>query len=126
MPVMMGRKTFESMGGKALPGRKNIIITRQHNWKAKDVIVVNAYSDALFVSKQTDCNEVFLIGGGELFKQVIDKADRIYMTRVHTVVDGDVFFPDIDKAKWNKVSNRDCFADDRHAFDFTFEVWEKK
>ena len=125
MPVMMGRKTFESMGGKALAGRKNIIITRQTDWKANDVVVANSYDDALSVAKQTDCNEVFLIGGGELFKEVIGKADRIYMTRVHTVIEGDVFFPDIDPAKWKKVSHRDCFADDKHAFDFSFEVWEK-
>ena len=126
MPVMMGRKTFESMGGKVLPGRKNIIITRQTNWKAKDVVVVNSYKDALFVASQTDCKEVFLIGGGELFKEVIDKSNRIYITRVHTIVEGDVFFPEIDQAKWKKVSNRDCFADDKHAYDFSFEVWERK
>lgn len=125
MPVIMGRKTFESMGGKALPGRKNIVITRQ-DWKAKDVITANTYDDALFAAMQTDCNEAFVIGGGELFKQVMDKADRIYLTRVHTVVDGDVFFPEIDEARWKKTSSRDCFADDKHAYDFTFEVWEKK
>lgn len=126
MPVMMGRKTFKSMGGKALPGRKNIVITRQNNFKAQDVVVVNSYKDALFVARQTDCKEVFLIGGGELFKEVIDNADRIYLTRVHTIVDGDTFFPEINHAKWKKVASRDCFADDKHAYDFTFETWERK
>ncbi|HEX8278128.1 MAG TPA: dihydrofolate reductase, partial [Segetibacter sp.] len=60
------------------------------------------------------------------FKDAIDKADRIYMTRVHTIIDGDVFFPVIDEKKWKKVSNKDCFADAKHKFDYSFQIWERR
>ena len=126
MPVIMGRKTFEAMHNKALPGRKNIVITRQNNLETKDATVVNAFSDALSVAKETDCKEVFVIGGGEIFKEVIEDANRIYMTRVHTVLEGDAFFPEIDSMKWKQLSKRDCYADEKHQFDFTIEVWERK
>ncbi len=74
MPVIMGRKTFEAMHKKALPGRKNIVITRQENLETPDAAVVNAFSAALSVAKETDCKEVFVIGGGEIFKEVIEDA----------------------------------------------------
>ncbi len=126
MPVIMGRKTFEAMQGKALPGRKNIIITRHENLKPKDAAVVNSFDEALSVAEETDCKEFFVIGGGEIFKEVIDDANRIYMTRVHTVLEGDVFFPQIDETKWKQVSKRDCYADEKHQYDFSIEVWERK
>ncbi len=126
MPVIMGRKTFEAMQNKALPGRKNIIITRQENLKLKDATVVNDFSNALFVARETDCKEVFVIGGGEIFKDVIDKANRIYMTRVHTILEGDAFFPEIDGKKWKQVSKKDCYAEEKHQYDFSIEVWERK
>ena len=125
MPMIMGRKTFESNGYKPLPGRINIIITRQKDFKAKGVVIVNHWNDAMFVAKDSDSKEVFVIGGGEIFKDVINKADRIYMTRVHTLIDGDVFFPEIDKKKWKQVSNRDCFADEQHKYNYSFQLWEK-
>lgn len=125
MPMIMGRKTFESNGYKPLPGRINIIITRQKDFKAKDVVIVNQLKDALFVANDSDSKEVFVIGGGEIFKDVINKADRIYMTRVHTLIDGDVFFPEIDVKKWKLVSNKDCFADEKHKYDYSFQLWEK-
>jgi dihydrofolate reductase len=124
MPVIMGRKTFESMT-EPLAGRTNIVITRQTNWKPDGAVVVNKLSDALFVAKDADSKEVFVIGGGEIFKEAIKKADRIYMTRIHTIIDGDAFFPEIDEKKWKLVSKRDCFADEKHKFDYSFEVWEK-
>jgi dihydrofolate reductase len=80
----------------------------------------------MFVVKETDCNEVFFIGGGEIFKEVLPKATRIYMTRVHTTLDGDAFFPDIDQNKWRLTSKRDCLADVKHAYDYSFELWERK
>jgi dihydrofolate reductase len=125
MPVIMGRKTFESMN-EPLPGRINIVITRQTGWKPEGAIVVHNLHDAMFVANDADCKEVFVIGGGEIFKDAIKKADRIYMTRVHTIVDGDVFFPEIDKKKWKQVSSRDCLADIKHNFNYTFEIWEKQ
>lgn len=126
MPVIMGRKTFESMQNEPLTGRINIVITRQVGWKAKGAVVVPNWNDAMFVASDADCKEVFVIGGGEIFKETIKKADRIYMTRVHTIIDGDVFFPEIDEKKWKLVSKRDCFADAKHRFDYSFETWEKQ
>jgi dihydrofolate reductase len=126
MPVIMGRKTFEAMNSKALPGRKNIIITRQKNLKLLNASAVGAFSDALSVAEKTDCKEVFVIGGGEIFREVIEDADRIYMTRVHTVVEGDAFFPEIDGTRWKEVSKRDCYADEKHQFNFSIEVWERR
>jgi dihydrofolate reductase len=126
MPVIMGRKTYESMKNEPLPGRINIVITRQTNWKPAGAVIVHNLNDALFVAQDADCKEVFIIGGGEIFKETIKKADRIYMTRVHTIIDGDVFYPEIDTKRWKLVSKRDCFADAKHKFDYSFEVWEKQ
>ena len=126
MPLIMGRKTFESMENEPLPGRINIVITRQNDWKPRGAVVVNNWEDGVLAANDTDCKELFVIGGGEIYKEAIKKADRIYMTRVHAVVDGDAFFPEIDENTWKKVSTRDCFADAKHKFDYTFEMWEKK
>lgn len=126
MPMIMGRKTFESNGYKPLAGRINIVITKQKDFKAEGVVIVNNWNDAMFVAKDSDCKEVFVIGGGEIYKEVINKADRIYMTRVHTLIDGDVFFPEFDKKKWKLQSKRDCFADEKHSYDYSFELWEKQ
>lgn len=125
MPVLMGRKTFESMGNKRLPGRINIVVTHQPGWKAEGVVVANSLKDAFFVAEQTDCRELFVIGGGELFKELLPDAHRIYLTRVHTQIQGDVFFPDIDKNKFQLSWSKHLAADEKHAFDYTFERWEK-
>jgi dihydrofolate reductase len=108
-----------------LAGRINIVITRKTDWKPKGAVVVNNWNDAVFVAQDADCKEVFVIGGGEIFNDTIKKADRIYMTRIHTIIDGDVFFPEINQNKWKLMSKRDCYADAKHKFDYSFEVWEK-
>jgi dihydrofolate reductase len=126
MPVIMGRKTFESMKNEALPGRINIVLTKQKGWKPDGAAVVDNWNDAMFVANDADCNEVFVIGGGEIFKDAIKKADRIYMTRVHTIIDGDVFFPEIDPKKWKQLSKKDFLADAKHSFNYSFEIWEKQ
>jgi dihydrofolate reductase len=84
MPIIMGRKTLESMDNKPLPARTNIVITSKKDWKVEGVAIVNTWNDAMFVANSTDSKEVFVIGGGEIFKDAIKKANRIYMTRVHT------------------------------------------
>jgi dihydrofolate reductase len=124
MPIIMGRKTFESLK-KALPGRINIIITRQQGWKAENIIIAKDLNDALAKANETNCKEVFVIGGGEIFKQYIKVADKIYLTRVHTNIDGDTFFQEIDDSKWKLVSNEDFKKDDKHKYDYSFQLWEK-
>lgn len=126
MPVIMGRKTYESMGGKPLSGRKNIIVTRQEDWKADGATVVNNLDDALEYAGKMEYNEVSVIGGGEIYKLAIQKADKIYITRVHASPEGDTYFPEIDKNAWKLVSNVDNPADEKHKYSFSFQLWERK
>ncbi|MEJ7768346.1 MAG: dihydrofolate reductase [Chitinophagaceae bacterium] len=125
MPVIMGRKTFESFR-KMLTGRTNIVITSNKEWKEEGVTAVSSMDDALKAGAETDAKEVFIIGGGEIFKQTISLADRIYLTRVQTVVEGDVFFPEISEKEWRLVSNRDFDADEKHLYAYSFQLWERK
>lgn len=125
-PVIMGRKTFLELGSKALPGRQNIVITRQKNFKAEGVVVVNKLDDAIFVAREAETNEIFIIGGGEIYKESMPKANRIYMTRVHATLQGDTYFPEFDDKKWHLVSSKKVKADDKHEYDFDIEVWERK
>ena len=125
MPVVMGRKTFVSMGGKPLPGRTNIIITRQPGWKADGVFVVNSL-DAEAVAVKMDFKELFVIGGGEIYIIAFDRASKIYITRVHTEIDGDTFFPVIDNNDWKLITNTDNPADEKHAYPYSFQVWERR
>ncbi len=125
-PIIMGRKTFHELGNKALPGRQNIVITRQKDFKAEGVVVVHKLDDALFVARDAETNEIFVIGGGEIYKEALPKADRLYITRVHTVLQGDAFFPDFDEKKWKLTSAREVKGDEKHEYDFTIQVWDKK
>ena len=125
MPVVMGRKTFEALG-KALPGRKNIVLTQQPGWKAEGVITVKNFDDAKFVVREMDVKEIMVIGGGELYHSVLDKADRIHLTRIDAEFeDADTFFPAIDPAKWKLVSQKNYEADTKHKYNYSFQVWER-
>lgn len=124
MPVIMGRKTFESLG-KALTGRKNIVITRQQDWVPENAVVVKSLEDALFVAGETDANEVMVIGGGEIYRAYFEKARRIYMTRVEASPDADTYFPEIDPKQWRLMSQRNHEADEKNAFNYSFQTWER-
>lgn len=121
--VIMGRKTFESMP-KALPNRTNVVITRKIDYKAENAIVVNSLEQALKQSKSD--NQPFIIGGGEIYNLAIENADRIELTRVHTSIEGDAFFPEIDHNLWDEVSSEKRFKDDNNEYDFTFYRYTKK
>ncbi len=123
-PVIMGRKSFEAVS-KPLPGRTNIVITRQAGWDAAGVIKAADLDDAISKAAQTNAKKFFIIGGGEIYKQSMEIADTIYITRVHAVLEGDAFFPVIDGAKWQLVSNEDFAADEKHAYAYSFQVWKK-
>ena len=125
MPIVMGRKTFESMGSKPLSGRKNIVITRKSDWKAEGVSVVNSVDAAVALANELNYKEIFIIGGGEIFMIALNKANKIYITRVHTELEGDTYFPVIEN-DWTLVSNVDNPADDKHAYAFSFQLWERK
>lgn len=124
MPVVMGRRTFESLG-KALPGRKNIVLTKKTGWKADSVIPVNNFDDAVFLVKEMDVKEMMVIGGGEIYQSVFDRASRIHMTRVDSEFEADTFFPAIDPGIWELVRQKNYESDAKHAYNYSFQVWEK-
>jgi dihydrofolate reductase len=125
LPVIMGRKTFDSLG-KALPGRTNIVITRQENWNpSSDVIVVADTITALSKAKECGVKEVVIIGGGEIYNLFFELATRIYLTRVDASPDADTFFSSFHPQDWKLVSQLDREADSKHAFNYSFQVWER-
>ncbi len=128
MPVIMGRKTFESLKGEPLPGRSNIVITHQKDWKTDNdkAQVASTLQEAIQLAEQTDCKEVFVIGGGQIYAESISVADKIYMTRVHTIVDGDAYFPVINEKEWKLESNTDFAADEKHGYAYSFQLWRRK
>ncbi len=125
MPVMMGRKTFDSLQGKPLNGRLNIVITRQADFKAEGASVAHSLQQAIEIAKQKDYNEVFVIGGGEIYREALAIANRIYFTRVETTIDGDTYFPDWNQNEWTLVFNEFHSTDAKHIHSYEFQIWEK-
>ena len=125
MPVIMGRKTFESVN-KPLPGRINIVITRQADWKVANVTVAKDLQGALKKAVETNCKEAFVIGGGEIYNWAMSIADIIYLTRVHAQLEGDTFFPLINETNWELESTQDFSADAKHAYAYSFQKWKKR
>jgi dihydrofolate reductase len=126
MPVIMGRKTYQSLG-KPLKGRTNIVITGNKGFAPDpDVIVVNSINEAIEQARLTDAKECYVIGGGEIYKQAMPQTNRIYMTRVHVSPSGDTYFPSISDKEWKKISSTPFEADDKHAYSYTFEIWQRK
>lgn len=123
-PVIMGRKTYESVN-KPLPGRTNIVVTNKADWSAETVLTSTNIEDAIKKAADTNSKQVFILGGGEIYKQSMHLADTIYITRVHAVLDGDTFFPVIDENQWQLISNEDFTADDKHAYGYSFQLWRK-
>lgn len=123
-PVIMGRKSFESVK-KPLPGRTNIVVTTNPDWKYETVIRVSNLEEGIQKAAETNSKQAFIIGGGEIYKQSMDIADVIYITRVHAQLEGDTFFPVIDESKWQLTSNQDFEADEKHAYSYSFQIWKK-
>jgi dihydrofolate reductase len=121
--ILMGRKTYESIG-RPLPGRANLVLTRDRNWIAAGVIVVHSVEQAL--TQAGPGKELVAIGGAEIYRLVLPFARRIYLTHVHADVPGDTFFPDFDSTQWADVECRMHPADDQHAFPLTFVTLERR
>jgi dihydrofolate reductase len=121
-PIVMGRKTFESIG-KPLPGRQNIVVTRDANYRREGVTVVNDAESALRAAGAVP--EIMVIGGAELFRALLPRARRIHLTRVHGEIEGDVMWPALDDREWSVVEREAHAADERHRYAMTFEVWER-
>ncbi|WP_257285897.1 dihydrofolate reductase [Endozoicomonas sp. SESOKO1] len=139
-PIIMGRKTFDSLK-KPLPGRTNIVITRDHDWHHEGVNVVHSLDDAialaealivaeaLLVAEATapiNANEeIMVIGGQQIYQQAIDQADRLYLTRVYQSFDGDAFFPEINQQQWREVSREDTQSEDDPPLTFSYLVLDR-
>lgn len=128
MPVIMGRKTFESLENKPLNGRYNIVITRHPAALQPKGPIETAgnLKQALEKAAATDAKEVYVVGGGKVYAESLPFAHKIVLTRVHAVVEGDAFFPAFGEVEWRLFSNFDFPADDKHAFAYSFQVWERK
>lgn len=116
-PVVMGRKTWESIG-RPLPGRHNVIVTRQKDFAAHGASVVGSPGAALELL--ADEQEVMIIGGGGIYREFLGRADRLYLTEVGVEIDGDAHFPPVDPGEWREVSREAHAADERHAYPYTF------
>jgi dihydrofolate reductase len=128
-PVIMGRKNYHSIPEKyrPLPNRQNIIVTRQHHFFAPNCIVKNTLEEAIEFAKGIDNQEIFIIGGGQIYKEAIDKklVDKLYYTKVHHHFEADTFFPEINFSEWELISTKKNHKDDKHLYDFTFFIYEK-
>ncbi len=122
-PVIMGRKTFESIG-KPLIDRHNVVITRDENWQAPGVIVIHSLEEALTQFEEE--TEVVIIGGGQIYAQALPLIKRLYLTTVHGVFSGKVKFPVLHKEQWKTIFQTYHPVDDRHTVSFTMEILEKQ
>ncbi len=118
-PILMGRKTFESIG-KPLPGRTSFVITRNSGFHSEGIVICASLKDAVDKARSTGAEEAFVIGGGEIYARALPLADQIYLTRVYNNINGDAFFSIPDQNQWTIVSREFHEADDRHAYDFEF------
>ena len=116
-PILMGRKTWESIG-RPLPGRTNIVITRDSSYSAAGCEVVNSIDAAIAAAGEQD--EVMVIGGAELYRQVLSDTDTIYLTRIHEAFDGDTCFPELRNTEWHQVERVDHEADEKNSHDYSF------
>jgi len=116
-PIVMGRRTFDSIG-RALPGRVNIVVSRQSGLGIDGCVVVPSLEAALEAAGEAD--ETCVIGGAEIYRLALPLAETLHLTRVHATVGADTFFPVIDAAQWEEISREDCPADERHAYPYSF------
>jgi len=127
MPVIMGRKTFESLHNKALHGRINIILTSHKELSNAhgSYQLASTIKEAIKQAEATDCKEVFVIGCGEIFEQCMPIADKIYVTRVDANFEGDTYFPKINPSEWSLASSNPFPADEKHKYAYDFQIWTR-
>ena len=121
-PVLMGRHTFEAIG-KPLPGRRNVVVTRNAAYRAAGCEMANSLTDALVLAAAVP--EIMLIGGGELYREALPRAQRIYLTRVHAHFDADTFFPALDPTDWRETAREDHASDARNVHAYSFVTLER-
>lgn len=128
-PIIMGRKTYESIG-KPLPGRANIVITRNTQWQAEGVKVAHSLEQAIAlaeaISNIDGQSEVMIIGGDQIYKACLPQVDRVYLTKVHAEVQGDAWFPEVDWSSWQEVGREDLQAEGANPYDYSFIVYDRQ
>ena len=122
-PILMGRKTYESIG-RPLPGRENIILTKNKNYFAEGCIVKNTIDEVFLYCQKVP--ELMIMGGAALYEQTLYEAKRIYITEVNATTDGDVFFPEFDRNEWVEISRNSFEASENDDFDYIFKILERK
>lgn len=122
-PMIMGRKTYESIA-RLLPGRTTVIVTRQPGYTVPGAIVAHSLDEAIAACGADD--EIFVIGGGELYREALPRADRIYLTTVEAEPAGDTFMPEFDLGEWRETSRETFPADKQHAYGYRFAVYDRK
>jgi dihydrofolate reductase len=122
-PIIMGRKTYESIG-KPLPNRTNIVISKKKDWFEEGILIVGTIKEALKFAKKIDEN-IFIIGGGSIYDQTMDNADILEVTMVNVEKEADTYFPKIDLKIWKKTEETNHIADEKNAFDFSFLTYER-
>lgn len=120
--VIMGRKTFDSMG-KALPNRRNIVVTRQEKLQYENIEIAHSLEEAIELCSNEE--ETFVIGGSEIFKQALPLANTLYLTDIHHSFESDTFFPDIDKNRWKEIKREDKQPDEKNLFPYSFLVYKR-
>jgi dihydrofolate reductase len=123
--VLTGRKNLESFG-KLLPNRINIILTRDTDYEFEGAVIVHDLEEGIRIADRNREEELMIIGGGEIYKQALPMADRIYLTRIHTELEGDTFFPEFSLDEWHLIDSEKHEADEKHAYAFTFETYQRK
>jgi dihydrofolate reductase len=126
--IIMGRKTFESLPVGPLPNRKNVVISRNADLRIEGAVVCSSLDEALrrCADEEEGEEEAFVIGGAQIYRQALPRADRLYLTRIDAVFpEADVFFPEINGGEWREVSREMHPADERHAFSFSFVTLER-
>ena len=118
--ILMGRKTYQSIG-RALPGRTNIILTSDKNFQAENCVIIHSIEQALQITQ----DELCVIGGAEIYQQMLPYIQRIYMTVVHHVVDGDTYFPELNPAEWKEIEKTDYEADEKNNHAYRFLLLER-
>ena len=122
-PIVVGRKTYESFGGKPLPGRQNIVITSAKDYAGAGATIVHSIDDA--IEAAGDVEELMIIGGASFYEQMLPKADRLYITYVKSEFKADSWFPEFDLSQWKEKSRRACSADEKNLFDYDFVIYER-
>lgn len=124
-PCIMGRKTYDSLPARfrPLPGRLNIVVTRNVDYEAPGAVVVHSFDEARRAAG--DAEEIIIVGGADLFRAFMPLVDRLYLTRVHGAAEGDVYFPDYDHGQWREIYRQEHPADDRHAYAFTWLILDR-